>query len=62
MKVKSKVCSHCGCTLDVGNRSFVASSLCNACFNAEQAGLEAEDAIEDSPMTDDERLADFLGE
>jgi hypothetical protein len=53
------VCSICGHSLNESNKS-PDSDLCRKCFDVDRAELEAEDLAEDS-MTDDERLADFLG-
>ena len=53
------VCCRCGCHLTKHNRSS-DSHLCRLCFNIEMAEIEAHDIAQDS-MTDDERLADFLG-
>ena len=52
-------CVGCGCVLTVVNRSM-DSHLCKNCFMVEMAEIEAEDLRYDS-MTDEERLADFLG-
>lgn len=54
LSVKSEVCTVCGCTLDIGNRSIDAR-LCKACFKADMDALKAEDEAEDS-MTDAERM------
>lgn len=59
MAVKSKVCSVCGCLLTKDNKS-PDSCLCKRCFDKDMAELETEDLAEDS-LTDEERLADFLG-
>jgi hypothetical protein len=53
LSVKVEVCSVCGCSLNVGNRS-PDSRLCKACFDADMDALRAEDEYEDS-MTDAER-------
>jgi len=52
-------CSGCGCVLTAVNRSM-DSHLCKNCFMVEMAEIEAEDLREDS-LTDEERLAEFLG-
>jgi hypothetical protein len=55
LSVKIEVCSVCGCSLNVGNRS-PDSRLCKACFDADMAALKDEDEYEDS-MTDAERIS-----
>ena len=56
---KTEVCVGCGCRLTDLNRSF-DSCLCKNCWMVNLAEIEAEDRREDS-LTDDERLARFLG-
>lgn len=52
-------CVGCGCDLTESDRSW-DSRMCKNCFMVEMAEIEAEDLRYDS-MTDEERLADFLG-
>jgi hypothetical protein len=53
------VCVGCGCLLTENSKS-IDSHLCKNCYMVNLAEIEAEDLAEDS-MTDNERLAKFLG-
>ena len=47
LSVKPEFCSVCGCRLKNVRRSEIDDSVCEACFNADIAELEAEDMEKD---------------